>query len=297
MTQKSAISLLQEVCVRAQKARLMGIIPRVAFDCDQTLIDGDIGEATLATVILNGELPRQQAWWAPLLEILDESVLKTLKTRYELESKQGLISPDLFHQIWTAYEMLCQRNIREGYLLAARIWLGLSEQQMTERCHYFVSEALKNDLHPCPKTGSIVSRGVRPRPYMMALIKALTAQEIEVWIVSSSQRQLVQILAPHLGIPPQRVLGIDFHIDEHIGADPIEPCPIAQGKSERFLSVHQNPPLGMFGDSRYDLPLMETSGWGVLIDHGSVAVVQMAQKLGVVQILPASEVSDLYKKT
>lgn len=283
--------LLRELIGHAEEARLQGLTPRVAFDCDKTLIDGDIGEATLASMTLSGSLPERDAWWEPLGAVLSAEALQNLIDRYQRARQAMSVSPELFSELWGAYEALCQADIKAGYLYAARIWLGCSLSGLQARSAEAVSRALAMSLAPCPHAGGLVSRGVRPRPVMRALIDALHQADIEVWVVSSSERSLVQALTPHLGVMPERVIAIDF--EPHAGlvsAQPVEPCPIGSGKTERYLSVHEHPPLGMFGDSRHDLPLMQTAGWGALIDHGHVELLQRATALGA-HIIPAAEVS------
>ena len=136
-----------------------------------------------------------------------------------------------------------------------------------------------------------MSRGVRVRSVMTSLIGELERAGVEVWVVSSSQRALVQAVAPHLQLSPTRVLGIDVqHEQGRSGVRPVEPCPVAEGKSARFLAELGEPPIGMFGDSRYDLPLMQTAGWGALIDHNNPALARAAEALGV-HVIPASLVS------
>jgi len=286
-------SLLRELLRRADEAQRAGLTPRVAFDCDQTLIDGDIGEATLASLTLSGELPTQAEWWSPLKAVLGQEGLQSLFDRYEQARRSGAVPVGLFQALWRAYEALCEAHILEGYLFAATVWYGAPASQLTERCEEVAKRALTTEVRACPKTGGVVSRGVRVRPVMRSLVRALQGAGVEVWVVSSSQRGLVQAIAPYLDIPSARVLGIDLKLEQgRSGLTPVEPCPVAEGKSQRFISEHGAPPIGMLGDSRYDLPLMRTAGWGALIDHGQPVLAQLAQEEGF-HVIPSSVVSTL----
>jgi phosphoserine phosphatase len=263
-----------EVLYAALSERLKATegVKRVAFDCDKTLIQGDIGEATLATLLLRGALKGGEAWWRPLEErgLINACPQEGLQTRYlqALNSKQG-VNPALFEELWTAYEGLCALDIQEGYLLAARCWAGYTPQEARALAHAEVSEALQRPITPCEQTSRLAPRGVRVRPLMRELIDRLHAEGVEVWVVSSSQQYTVEAMVAHLGVPPERVMGIELHSTEggEVGHDCVRPAPIEEGKRACYLAAHGTPPVAMFGDSRYDLPLMEASGWGVLIDH------------------------------
>jgi phosphoserine phosphatase len=249
-------------------------VKRIAFDCDKTLIQGDIGEATLATLLLRGGLKAGALWWRPLEErgLISACPEGGLRARYEraLSSEEG-VTPSLFAELWAAYEGLCALDIQEGYLLAARCWAGYTPHEARASARDEVSEALERPLTPCELTQGHAPRGVRVRPLMRELIERLHAEGVEVWVVSSSQQYTVEAMVAHLGVPPERVMGIEFHSTEEavVGHDCVTPAPIEEGKRACYLAAHGAPPVAMFGDSRYDLPLMEASGWGVLIDHES----------------------------
>jgi len=280
--------LFNELLERAAERRAQGSTPRVAFDCDQTLIEGDIGEAALATLALRAELPTEQSWWAPLETAIGAQARDELRLQY-LEARDAQrVPPALCRALLAAYESLCKRDVRQGYLFAAGVWQGRALEEQARLAEDLVGQALSAPLSPCDQTETLSSRGVRVRPLMRALVKALEAEGVEVWVVSSSERSLVAALATRLGLSSSQVLGLDFELIEgRVTGQPIEPIVIERGKCERFMSVHAEPPIGMFGDSQYDLPLMELSAWGVLIDHGDEALAARARALGV-YIIPAT---------
>ena len=59
--------------------------PRVVFDCDQTLIEGDIGEYTLAYMLHHKLSHTDPQWWSYLSSVLDDD---SLYLAYQAECKQ-----------------------------------------------------------------------------------------------------------------------------------------------------------------------------------------------------------------
>lgn len=272
----------------------LGVPLRVAFDCDKTLVAGDIGEASFARLLSQGRVLSCDEWWAPL----PAAEASALRPAYEREAARVAVErarggePEplnaaLFDHIWSAYESLCARDIREGYLFAARCFTGYLPQEAAALAAEMVEEALASPV----TSGEGPCLGVRPRPAMRALVSALEGVGVEVWVVSSSQELFVErLVTQELGVRAGRVIGVGFELDARgaLSARPVEPCPIEEGKRARFLETFGEPPLVMVGDSRYDLPLMRVSAGGVFVDHGRADLRAEAEALGALMI-PSQE--------
>lgn len=260
---------------------------RVAFDCDKTLVAGDIGEAAFARLISQGRVRSLDAWWAPL----PAEEARALRPAYEREAARIAaerarggepepLNARLFGDLWGSYERLCALNIREGYLFAARCFTGYTPREAAALAAEQVEEALSSPV----TAGEGPCLGVRPRPAMRALVAALEGEGLEVWVVSSSHEALVTpLVTRELGVPSGRVIAVGFELDAESGLlspSPVEPCPIEEGKRTRFLEQLGAPPLLMVGDSRYDLPLMRASAGGVFVDHGRAVLRAEAEELG-----------------
>ncbi|MBI2945558.1 MAG: haloacid dehalogenase-like hydrolase [Candidatus Wallbacteria bacterium] len=90
------------------------------------------------------------------------------------------------------------------------------------------------------------------------LIRALQGKGWDVWIVSASNRWIVQAGAPYLGVAPSRVVGIDLVVrDGVLTSELAYPVTWGLGKVaaiERFIGAR---PDFASGDSRGDLEMME----------------------------------------
>jgi hypothetical protein len=93
--------------------------------------------------------------------------------------------------------------------------------------------------------------------------------------MSSSFQGVLDVIGAYFKIPAHQCVGIGFQVSNdqetdisklYLTSNPLLPTPIQEGKVKRFLKESCNqPPLLMFGDSHYDLPLMHLSQKGVLI--------------------------------
>ena len=237
------------------------------FDCDQTLIHGDIGEATLRLALQRRWIHSHDAWWKHLDDAQIGSKQQRLQWRacYERDARErhngaewpvtDLEGDELAMSLWHAYEQLCEVDVSSAYLFAARF----AYQRSPVEIALLTLEAFERD--PL----------VHPRPKIKSFIQELTTNGASIWIVSSSQIDVVRVIAAQYGIPAKQVIGIDFLRDPHTlcATDQLlHPAPIAALKIDA-LRVHTEQAVAMMaGDSRHDIPLMRLSKRGIFIDHG-----------------------------
>lgn len=225
------------------------------FDCDQTLINGDIGEAVFRRAINQRWFISHDAFWLHLIEgeFLEKQVNHWRKC-YEQESQElTRYTHTLSDELWAAYLELCHRDVFSAYVLAAR----LSYQRTPVELALFTQETLAADDKVC----------IRPR--MMTFVERL--QTIgKVWVVSSSHIDIVRVIAYHYNIPSTQVVGLDFTriIETSCYSDQlITPAPIGVDKVSAFKQHHQIRPVLMSGDSKHDFPMMNHAHHGLFIDH------------------------------
>jgi HAD superfamily phosphoserine phosphatase-like hydrolase len=257
--------------------------PLVVFDCDQTLITGDIGETLLFDLLETLQIKGDSVWWSMLAPVVDP---EPLREAYERAlTLDDPLDVDLLSSIWAAYSALCVADIRAGYLWAASCFNERSSRAVRARCRAFLAQALEA---PALSDHRDHPRGVRLRPQLISLIDALHAREVEVWIVSSSQQPMVESVAERYGIPLQRVIGIDFERDaeDRYTRSPRHPIPVAEAKWTRLNAEVGRAPTVMFGDSRHDLPLMKIAGGGVLIHPPNTPLWIEAEEHGFLCVSP-----------
>ena len=109
-------------------------------------------------------------------------------------------------------------------------------------------------------------------PEMIDLVAYLHAAEWDVWVVTGSPTAVVSTLSPAIGIPSERVIGMDPIIDEdgRFGASLIEPVTWREGKAELFKRRTGLAPALAIGDSEGDIQLLRSSERAVWVDRGDL---------------------------
>lgn len=242
------------------------------FDCDQTLIHGDIGEACFRYVLENRWVISHDAWWAHLIEAdFNNQDVKSWRQAYEREASPNTFSSDsslsssLSQELWEAYENLCSIDVNSAYIYAARIAYQRHPVELALMTEY----ALQND------------KRVSFRPAIKALIRDIQ-NLAHVWVVSSSHISIVRVIAHHYQIPSQHIIGIDFELNQQqLYTDRvITPTPIGSQKIDAFMLLNQSQPILMAGDSVHDIPMMKYAKSAIFIDHHkSDRLTQQAEEL------------------
>lgn len=264
----------------------------VTFDFDNTLVSGDVGEATLAMLV------RQKRLMPATVAALTPAFRTGEGTRVSAST-----GPDL-----TAYyEALLGGTghgpddpspLTQGYTWAVRIMAGLTPRQVVQATRAVALRAV-----PGEKRGLEVTPGktAYPLPWfhapMVELVAVLLRQGFAVWIVSASNVWSVRWMVQHQlnpaladlgypeGIPPQQVVGVSPLLRDRKGQilkdrvlvrsdegyarlEPARlsrftltgeldlPAPVYSGKVACLWDALRRPPWLAAGDSPGDLPML-----------------------------------------
>lgn len=110
------------------------------------------------------------------------------------------------------------------------------------------------------------------RPVMRTLVRGLTEEGFEVWIVSASNAWSVAAAARYMDIEPERVLGITCRVDSGIiTPEVLQPVTCNQGKVDAIRQTIGVRPLLAFGDSLGDLEMLEHVGQPMVVLDATVA--------------------------
>ncbi len=282
--------------------------PLVVFDCDQTLIQGDLGEVLL-----------KQMWTTRMIKTLGtyekQAILAVCHQANQNETKvleayqYALQQSDLyFGYLWDLYLYICQQKIEMGYLFAAACITHLPKEQRNAFCRTFLAtiqkqgqpfQALKSTYLGLAQIDQVLDFSVDDlkrkdffehfntereiwgavQPYLAQrhLVSILQHHQIDVAIISSSNQDMVSLMGAFFEIPQNRCIAVLF--DDQIV---VEPIPINRHKIDACLHYLGRLPILMVGDSAYDLPLMEKSQFGILIDYQKEKVRQKAMDMGAV---------------
>lgn len=241
------------------------------FDCDKTLITGDLGEASLRRALNQRWIISHEAWWRhlDLGEVATSNERAAWRRAYERDLNRDTHEVDhadtLGDELWRAYERLCEVDVYSAYIYAARF----AYQRTPAEVHSLTRAALQGD------------QTTELRPVMERFVNQLQDLGGQVWVVSSSHIDVVRVIAEYYNIPMHHVIGIDFVRDSHNSGSSerlVRPVPIDTGKVDALFAHHAAQPALMVGDSFYDLPLMATAQQRFLIDHHTSADLTVAAR-------------------
>lgn len=121
---------------------------------------------------------------------------------------------------------------------------------------------------------------LRRVPEMESLIRALLLRGWSVYVVTGSAGEVVATLARELGLPRDRVLGMDAVLgaDGRFTDTLIEPVTWREGKTANLLARAGGPPDLAIGDSEGDIHLLESAGCAVWIDRGDPELSRVAKE-------------------
>jgi HAD superfamily phosphoserine phosphatase-like hydrolase len=142
-------------------------------------------------------------------------------------------------RFWHEYEARVAESRIDGYTWVIQVMAGLAEADVKLWCR------------------QMAAAWPNYRPKMQGLIAGLQAEGFETWIVSASNRWIVHAAAPFVGIPQDRVLGIETVVrDGMLTTKPVYPRPCNQGKVDAIQKHIGVKPVFAFGDSMGDFEML-----------------------------------------
>jgi phosphoserine phosphatase len=195
----------------------------VAFDFDNTIVTGDIGEATLAVLVRRGLVKASR---------LPESTSPSYRN-----AAGRLIDPQDEPDLTCYYEALLDSTVHgpkdanafaTGYVWAVEAMAGLPLTRLVEATAEAFSISVPGRLAPIEVTRG---RTAYPAPFfnpeIVELIARLIEHRFDVWVVSASNVWSVRWMIQHglnprlrergvaTGIPPSRVVGVATLLTDH----------------------------------------------------------------------------------
>lgn len=155
------------------------------------------------------------------------------------------------HPVWIEYLHRCALNTLDGYYYIAQVMADLREAQLQELAADFVARELQGQVFAAQKH----------------LFQALEQAGHEVWIVSASNRWLIEAAAPLLELSPARVCAMDSELEAGRLSDrPRGPIVQGVGKVEIIQQRIQKRPLLAMGNSHGDAAMLQYAEHAVVID-------------------------------
>lgn len=266
-----------------------GTGPLAVFDCDNTMILGDIAYAVLVLQVEQSRYGfdparRGAGPWPP--EVAD---LFAQLGQASSPAEQAALRRRIAYRVFGHYEELIRERSKEDALAyLSRLLQGLTPDE----AHGLARDAMAaearvrpclHDFRPAGEPGDpfVKPVGLRLRPQIASLIARLRQAGYDVWVVSASPQPLVEVAAAAYGVPADRVIGTRVALrDGKLTGEVIPPVPYREGKSAAIRKYIGRRPVLVLGDSWTDFEMLTWAEHGVLLERSDAALVAAARKAG-----------------
>ncbi|MEV6006272.1 haloacid dehalogenase-like hydrolase [Streptomyces sp. NPDC051976] len=209
---------------RARRTALGGTTPVAVFDWDNTVVKNDVGDALLYWVLREDKV-LHPADWSSLNSYLTPAADRALSTACDASAAVGEPLPTatdtgcadeiyaVYHNATTggekAFAGYDHRLMSPGSAWVAELLTGHTAAEIASYAERARAQNLAAPVGTTQQVGSHhVTGWIRYYAEQRDLIHTLTRDGYAVWVASASPQIDVQVWAAGLGIPPDRVLGI-----------------------------------------------------------------------------------------
>ncbi len=237
--------------------------PVAVFDCDGTIIKGDIGEAMFYHQVERFLLRESPAnIWVdhPKREELDNlyTTLASLPAEKRTHDRRFISFAETMLEWY--FDQLVEGKVEKACSDIVKLLTKFSEDEV----HRIAAATLKDELEAPISVRKIgkheIPNGIRYIRETVALLRQLQARHFDIWIVSGSNRWSVEAVFESLNIPKDHIIGIELQsVNNMLGTRVQTPVPVLQGKVEALQQFIQDSPMIFVSDSAFDLPLFEYS--------------------------------------
>ncbi len=182
--------------------------------------------------------------WEIRRGVVSELVAKSVRARYA-EYKAGKVSED----------DMCGKMVT--------LHAGLREDDLQNLAEEFFEENIAPQVFP----------------EMRELVALLLEKRCELWAVSSTNEWVIRAAAKHFGISGSNVLAAAVEIDGGIMTDQLTRVPSGHGKAVAIRDVVKRIPDAVFGNSRWDLDMLEIARHPYAVNPNS-DLAEIARKRG-----------------
>ena len=261
------MSILEEAAVAAFLARHrnheQGPRPLAVFDCDGTVIQGDIGEAMFYRQIEHFHFRRSPAsLWPDFPRAGELGRLYEKLAPLDPAARAGNPAFGTFAGMLLSryFDQIGQGAVTKACADIVRLFAGYTPSEVRELARETFEEEISGARGTRRLGTRDLPRGARYIRESVDLIGALTDRGFDVWVVSGSSKWSVEPVFGRFGIPPERVIGIDLEVHDGFLTDRTAgPVPIRAGKIDALRHRTPEVPLLSASDSKNDIPLLQYS--------------------------------------
>lgn len=251
--------------------------PLAVFDCDGTVIKGDIGEAMLYRQIelFFFKVSPASVWpdhpAGSELDRLYHNLRDAPGARSD-ESPEFRRFADLILSWY--FDQNAAGMVEKGCMNIVQLFAGFSCDEVRRFARETYDYELRSPVSTRTLGGRTLPRGIRFIEESVALIRDLQRHQFDIWAISGSNQWSVEPVFSAMGISLDRVIGISLSLENGIlQPTATEPVPIKSKKVDALRQHLDHRPLIVASDSPFDIPLLQYSaGIKVLVASGSKPV-------------------------
>ena len=162
------------------------------------------------------------------------------------EIEEGLIPSEVTAWIMHRYGEYLAGRVSEDEMCGEMVQIhrGIPEKKIREFAACFAKSNVMPHLFP----------------EMVSLVERLRRQRCDIWAVSSTNNWVIEEAVTAIGIPADRVLAVRVQIEDGVATDRLEEITSGPGKAHALQRVLKNPLDVSFGNSMFDLEMLELAG-------------------------------------
>ncbi|MBI5474525.1 MAG: haloacid dehalogenase-like hydrolase [Ignavibacteriae bacterium] len=245
--------------------------PVAVFDCDGTIIKGDIGEAMFYYQVEHFLLRVNPAniWLDhPKRDELDNlyTALSTLPIDKRKHDRRFVSFSEMMVEWY--FDQLMEGKTEKACSDIVKLFTKYSAEEVERIAARTLTEELSSPVMVSKIGKHTVPKGIRYIREAVDLLKELQRLGFDIWAISGSNTWSVRPVFEPLGIPRNRIIGIELLPSSNIFSTKIHtPIPVLQGKVDALRQFTTSAPAIVVSDSTYDVPLFHYSaGAKVLIN-------------------------------
>ncbi len=233
--------------------------PVAVFDCDNTLIKGDIGESMfyfqlehfllrVSPAILWPDHPKKEE----LKNLYDG--LSALPAEKAVHDRRFISFAELMLDWY--FDQLAEGKTAKACSDIVRLLADFTPEETRQIAHTTMTRELSSPIGTHMTGRHVIPRGIRFIKESVELLKRLRTMGFDIWVVSGSNQWSVEAVCEHIGVPKDHVIGIS--LKEKDGAfipEVQQPVPVLKGKIGALQQRVMAAPLIVVSDSTYDIPL------------------------------------------
>jgi phosphoserine phosphatase len=234
--------------------------PTAIFDCDGTVIRGDVGEAMLYYQIEKFCFKASPATVWP--DHPQRNELDDLYHQLAAANPKERITHPAFHPfadlvLYWYFGQINDGKVEKACADIVRLYAGftLAEVREIARCSF---EEERSSTESTRQLGArILPKGIHYIKESVDLIREMQRLNFHIWALSGSCKWSVEPVFQHLGIGPEFVIGIEMEEENGVLTSRSKtPIPIRENKVHSFEKHSPAVPVLVASDSRNDIPLL-----------------------------------------